>query len=146
MCYNGVINDHRVYSDTYLIKSETQTRHTESGLAWKISPSSTEADSRFPVSLPLAQVLVDANKPVTATVWVQRDSTALFLGLRCKGGQISGVSEDVISFTSSNGGIWEQLTITFTPTSIGVVELDVIAYGGTSNSGFVDDFSVSQPA
>ena len=64
--------------------------------------------------------------------------------LVCRGGQIAGVDSDVTQAMSNTANAYEQVTITFTPTAAGVVEIEVWAYGGTAYSVYVDDFSVSQ--
>jgi len=39
---------------------------------------------------------------------------------------------------------WEQISLTFTPTEIGVVEIISECYGGSSYTGYVDDLSITQ--
>jgi len=57
------------------------------------------------------------------------------------GGQIAGVASDVVSAMTAAADTWEELTISFTPTAAGVVEIEAQAYGGTTESVYVDDMS-----
>jgi hypothetical protein len=75
---------------------------------------------------------------------MRRSNTALTMRLVCKGGQIAGVASDVVSAMTANANTWEELTITFTPTEIGVVEIVSEAWGGTTYSGWVDDMTITQ--
>ena len=64
--------------------------------------------------------------------------------LVCRGGQITGVSSDVVATKADDADTWEELTIQFTPTEAGVVEIEAWAYGGTTDSLYVDDMTISQ--
>jgi hypothetical protein len=39
---------------------------------------------------------------------------------------------------------WEEVTITFTPSEAGFVEITAEAYGGTTYTGYVDDMTITQ--
>ena len=146
--YQGVITDQRTYYvNGSTILSDTSTRHTASGISWKMTPSvSTTAGnptSNSPLSLPVATIACNASALVTASVWVYRTSTSVNTSFVCPGGQISGVSSDVVATAAAAINTWEQLTITFTPSQQGVVQLYVQCYGAAADI-FVDDFAVSQ--
>jgi hypothetical protein len=141
--HDQVADNHKVFMHGGLISSATDQRHTASGISWKIQPTSTERTSAWPVVLSLAKVACAANALVTIKAWMRRDNSGLTMRLVCKGGQIAGVTNDVTaSVTTTNA--WEELTITFTPTEIGVVEITAEAWGGTTFSGWVDDLTISQ--
>ena len=55
-----------------------------------------------------------------------------------------GSVSDVSASMTAAADTWEQLTITFTPTAAGVVEIEAWAYGGTTYSVYVDDIDCSQ--
>jgi hypothetical protein len=149
--YGTVTTDHRTYFNTVTgsILSDTVTRHTPSGISWKMitgnapSASNPGPSSTFPLTLPIAKIACNSSALVTASVWVYRSSTSLTTKLVCPGGQILGVTSDVSVSAVGAINTWEQLTITFTPTQQGVVELQVQCYGAAANV-YVDDFSVSQ--
>lgn len=125
---------------------QADVRHTASGTAWKISlldPYSM-ISSRWPFSFPIAQVACNAGSAVTCNLYMRRDNTGLTAKLVCKGAQILGVPSDVTSDLAGSADTWYMVSITFTPTEIGVVEITVECYGGTTYNLYLDDFSTSQ--
>lgn len=147
--FNGTVDDHRTYYGEGVgggtIFSESSVRHTASGRAWALSPkTATHITANMPMALPLAKILCNASTLVTVKVWLRRTSTSLSGVLRCRGGQIAGVTSDVTDSIGAASDTWEEQTITFTPTVKGVVEIDVLCYGGTTHTLYVDDLTVSQ--
>jgi len=142
--HDGVVGNHKIFMDGGLISSATDQRKTPSGISWKLQPTSTVLrNSIRPVCLSLAKVACSANSLVTVKVWLYRDNASLNLRLICKGGQISGVPDDVATLATSTNS-WQQVSISFTPTEIGVVEILAEAWGGTTFSGWVDDLTITQ--
>lgn len=151
--HDQIIGNHKIFHPAVftgtsglgaLISSATDQRHTASGISWKIQPSSTNRSSAWPVPLSLAKVACAANSLVTVKAWMRRTNTGLTMRLVCKGDQIAGVATDVTASMSAVANTWEELTITFTPTEVGVVEITAEAFGGTTFSGWVDDLTISQ--
>lgn len=143
--HDRVDNNHKIVSHGMMISTATDQRHTASGVSWKIQPTNTTSwNSSRPVVFSLAKVACAANSLVTVKAWMRRDNTGLTMRLVCKGGQIAGVSSDVVSAMTAAADTWEELTITFTPTETGVVEITAEAWGGTTYSGWVDDMTISQ--
>jgi hypothetical protein len=142
--HDQTAGNHKIFMDFGLISAATDQRHTASGISWKLQPTNiTLRNSLRPVTLSLAKVACSANNLVTVKAWMYRDNAGLNMRLVCKGGQIAGVASDVTaSVTTTNA--WEEETITFTPTSTGVVEIIAEAWGGTTFSGWVDDMTISQ--
>ena len=141
---NGVATDLRTLTRQGIIYSETSVRHTASGYAWKLSPTDTNVSAAVPLWLKVAEIAVNANAQVTVSAWMRRTNTGITGSLVCRGGQIAGVDSDVTASMTVGANTWEQVTITFTPTAAGVVEIEAWAYGGTTYSVYVDDLSVSQ--
>jgi hypothetical protein len=123
--------------------STTAVRHTASGLAWYMSPTGSRSASA-PLRMPIGRMAVDANGLVTVKAWLRRTNTALTVRLVCRGGQIAGVPDDVVSSMTASANTWEEVTITFTPTAAGVIEIEAQAYGGTTHTGYIDDMTFSQ--
>jgi hypothetical protein len=148
--YNGTANDNRIYyaASVGQIVTDTTTRHTASGVSWKMTLPTTAGvispTANFPLSLPVATIACNSSTLVTVTIWIYRTSTSATVKLFCAGGQILGVASDISVSAAGSANTWEQLTLTFTPTQQGVVQLQVQTYGTTSASVYVDDFSVSQ--
>lgn len=148
--YNLSTADHRNYfaANKGTVLTDATIRHTASGISWKMSSASAPtvwaaATMNNPLVLPVAKIACNASTLVTAKVWVYRTSTDLVTKFVCPGNQIAGVSADVSTTAAGAINTWEELTITFTPTQQGVVELEVQCYGASA-SVYVDDFSVSQ--
>lgn len=142
--HDQTAGNHKIFLTGALIQSATDQRKTASGIAWKIQPTNTNRCSYWPAPLSLAKVACAANRLVTIKAWMRRDNIGLTMRLTCKGGQIAGVANDVTSAMTAAANTWEEVTITFTPTEIGVVEIIAEAWGGTTYSGWVDDMTISQ--
>lgn len=131
---------HKIFTYIGNIVSQTTTRHTASGIAWSLNPTSSSCTVYYPLTLPIAQLAVVANTLVTVTCWMQRSNIGITGMLMCKGSQLTGIPNDVISYITADAENWEQVGINFTPTEDGVVEIMAAAYGGTAYSVYVDDF------
>lgn len=142
--HDNTVGNHQIFNDGGLISSDTTTRHTASGICWKMSPTSTTRTSTYPLVLSLAKVACVASALVTVKAWMRRSNTGLTMRLVCKGGQIGGVAADVTASMTAAADTYEELTITFTPSADGVVEIIAEAYGGTTYNGFVDDLTLEQ--
>lgn len=119
-------------------------RQSNVGFAWALAPTSTARSASYPLDLPIAKIAVSANSLVTIKAWVRRTNTLLTMGLRLKGGQIAGVTNDITSYMSGPADTWEQITLTFTPTEKGVVEVLAECYGGSTYTGYVDNLTITQ--
>lgn len=142
--HDNTADNHKIFLTGALISSATDQRKTASGISWKIQPTNVSRSSTWPVTLSLAKVACAANSLVTVKAWMRRSNTGLTMRLVCKGGQIAGVSSDVVSAMTAAADTWEEESITFTPTEVGVVEITAEAWGGTTYSGWVDDMTISQ--
>jgi hypothetical protein len=142
--HDSTPNNHKIFVESGLISSATDQRKTPSGISWKMQPTNSRRNSFQPLTLSLAKVACAANSLVTIKAWMRRTNTGLTMRLVCKGGQIAGVTSDVVSAMAAAADTWEELTITFTPTETGVVEITAEAWGGTTFSGWVDDMTISQ--
>jgi len=142
--HDNTAGNHKIFTDGGLISAATDQRNTASGISWKLQPTSTARNSDYPLVLSLAKIAVAANSLVTVKAWMRRSNTGLTMRLVCKGGQIAGVASDVVSAMTAAANTWEELTITFTPTEAGVVEITAEAFGGSAFSGWVDDMTISQ--
>jgi hypothetical protein len=142
--HDNTSGNHIIFTDYGLITAQTSVRYTNSGYAWSISPTNAFRASIYPLDFPIAKVAVSANSLVTVKAWMRRTNTGLTTGLRIKGGQIAGVSNDITSYMTAAADTWEQVILTFTPTEIGVVEILAEGYGGSTYTAYVDDISITQ--
>ena len=142
--HDDTADNHWNFTYGGVINSQTSIRHTASGIAWKMSPTNANRRSNFPLCLSVAKVAFVADKEVTVSAWMRRSNTGLTMSLVCRGGQIAGVASDVTSSMTVAADTWEEISIAFTPTAAGAVEIEAWVYGGTAYSGYVDDLSISQ--
>lgn len=142
--HDNTTDNHLIFTDYGQIQSNSSVRNTASGISWALSPTNAARSSTYPLDFEIAKVAVAANSLVTVKAWMRRTNTALTAGLRVKGGQIAGVTNDVTSYMTAAADTWEQITLTFTPTAIGVVEILAECYGGTTHTAYVDDISITQ--
>lgn len=141
---NGSSNNYIHYTEAGTIYNTTSVRYTNSGFAWALAPTSTTRSSIYPLDFPIAKVAVNSNSMVTVRAWMRRTNTQLTTGLRVKGGQINGVSNDITSYMTAAADTWEQVTLNFTPTEAGVVEILAECYGGSTFTAYVDDINITQ--
>jgi len=144
--HNGVVGDHRIFVDGGLISSNTTNRHTASGICWAFAPTSAVRDAESPVWVVMARIQCLANVAVTVSAFMQRSSTAMTLNLVAKDAQLLGIATDIRTAASGGAGVYQQESLSFTPTEKGVVEIRVEAYGGTTNTGYVDDMTFTSVA
>lgn len=142
--YGGTAGDNRVFTDGGSIVSQTSVRHTASGIAWNIAPTSANRQANYPLDIPLAQIAVQANKAVTVKCFIRRDSTSITAQMLVKGGQLAGVASDVSVTASGSANAWQEESLTFTPTEAGVIEITGQAYGGTTLNAYFDDMTFQQ--
>jgi hypothetical protein len=136
--------DSVIYTDGGTARTQNTVRHTAADVAWQLSPTSTNRNAWYPLALPIATLAVNANATVTVSCWFRRSNTGIMGALFCRGLQIAGVDDDVMATMTAAADTWEQLSISFTPTEAGVVEILALAYGGTAYSVYVDDIDYEQ--
>lgn len=142
----GSSTDHRSYFNGggYTIFSDTTTRHTGSGLAWALTIYNTSDYQILPARFTVAKFAVTANSLCVVTAWVNRSNTALTAKLVCSGLQVAGVDNDVVATASASAGVYEQLTLAFTPTENGVVAIELQAFASASYTVYIDDMTITQ--
>ncbi|HBI50271.1 MAG TPA: hypothetical protein DDY21_00255 [Candidatus Moranbacteria bacterium] len=132
--------NHWVFTDGGTINSLANDRAGGAGLKWKYSITSINRNINYSLDMVLMEIPVNANAEVTVTCYVKKDhATDVGAKLICRGGQIAGVVNDVVA-TKAGDTNWEQLTLTFTPTEVGVIEIEGLVWyvAGNSNVYFAD--------
>jgi hypothetical protein len=129
------------------ITTQDSVRHTESGVAWKLSPTSSARDSMYPLKLSIAKVACASGGQVTVTVYMKLSNTTDILGaLVVKGGQLDGVSYQKVDMSTAISD-WQAVTVNFTPTEAGVVEIEAWAWwvaNTADESVYIDDVTITQ--
>lgn len=142
--YGGTDGDSRTYLHGATIRSESDGSN---GLRWKMSVTSTNARNQyFPARVLVGTVSLEAGALATVSLRMQRSSATTFRGrLFCVTGGV-GLSTDASSLTSASAGVWESVSVSFTPTVAGPVSVYAEAYDGTGTSDYVlfDDLTVTQ--
>ncbi len=141
--HDQTANSHKIFMQGGVIISDTSNRHTASGICWKMSPTSTNRTTRYPMRFRIARIYVRSGTLVTVKAWMYRDSSSITGKLHVRGGQIGGPASDTETAISGSAA-YEQVTVTWTPTIDGVVEIEALAYGGTTLNVYVDDFTATQ--
>lgn len=142
--HDNTANNWYIYTDYGTIRPQTSVRYSNTGYAWSMSPTNDYRMASYPLDFSLGELAVSANSLVTIKAWMRRNNIGLTMRLTVKGGQIAGVSNDVISYVAAAADIWEQVTLTFTPTEAGVVELLAECWGGSTYTGYIDDLTITQ--
>ncbi len=141
----GTASAHKLHAPGFSAQTETSVRHTASGVSWKVSPTSSSiVNSLAPAAISLARVACNASALVTVKVWVRRTNTGLSAGLRVFANSLPGVgTSDLTTLMTAAADTWEQVTLTVTPQSEGLLTLYGYAWGGTTYSAFFDDLTVT---
>lgn len=142
--HDNIANNSFITTDYGTIRPQTSIRYNNSGYAWAMAPTNTIRSASYPLDFIIAKIAVSSNALVTVRAWMRRTNTLLTTGLRIKGGQIAGVPNDITSYMNAAADTWEQVTLSFTPTEVGVVEILAECYGGSTYTAYVDDLSVTQ--
>ena len=154
--YNGTSGDHRIFFDFGTIKAETSVRHGTAGIAWAFRPAIifggtysrgqlTGNTTKFPLYLQIAEFYAVANKQVTCKAFMRRTNTGLTMRLKVNFRKsYPHVSQDYVANMSANADTWQEVTLTFTPISSGIIYINAEAFGGNSYTGYLDSISLTQ--
>ena len=154
--YNGTSGDHRIFFDYGTIKSESSVRHGTAGTAWAFRPAIVFGNTysrgqlyanttRLPLYLQIAEFYAVANKEVTCKAFMRRTDTGLSMRLKVNFRKsYPHVSQDHVANMSANADTWQEVTLTFTPISSGIIYINAEAFGGNSFTGYVDSISLTQ--
>ena len=125
------------------IEPESTIRHTSSGLAWKMTKSSSNASPIYE----LGKVAVAGSGTVTVKLWVYRTVTGTntYALLRIPEDASLGITKSEMNSTNGAANTWYELTCTATPTAAGIMSVE-LELADNTNSGFIyfDDLSITQ--
>jgi hypothetical protein len=142
--HDNTDNNSWVFQGVGTVNQQTAVVDSPATTSWLMRPTSTSATTLNPLRLKLGTVVCAASSLVTVTARMRRDNTGLTMRLVCPGGQISGVSSNVTADMTALANTWETVTITFTPTKAGAVDIYAQAFGGTTLNGYVCNLTASQ--
>jgi hypothetical protein len=135
-----------VYSNYATANSQSATAGG-TGKEWKFAITNAARSTIYPFYIPIARVAVASSGKVTVKVYFKKSGTGIAGGLRCRANQVtwSDGSND-IKVTCPDNTNRNQVTLEFTPTAAGVVEIEAGAWytGSTSDTVIVDDIEITQ--
>ena len=135
-----------IYTDNGNIVSQNATAGG-TGREWKFSPTNAIRNSVYPLWLPMARFAVASSGQVTITAYFKKSGTGVAGALRCRYGQVtwSDAAQDIV-VNCPNNTSRNQVTLQFTPTEAGVVEVEALAWyvSSTTQTVIVDDIAISQ--
>lgn len=146
--YNGSDTDYRYYQYFWEVISQTTERHTASGIAWQMNITTQKLrTTNDPTKYKISTIAVNANSQVTYKVWVKKThATNIDVDVIIFAGSLPGINSNITA-TAANNTNWQELTLTFTPTTKGVVDVYMNGYASTgpyTNSIYIDDVTVTQ--
>jgi len=135
-----------VYSNYATANSQAATAGG-TGKEWKLAITDAARGTIYPFYIPIARVAVASSGKVTVKVYFKKSGTGIAGGLRCRVNQVTwsdGTSD--IAVTCPNDTSRNQVTLEFTPTEAGVVEIEAGAWyvSSTSQTVIVDDIEITQ--
>ena len=135
-----------VYSN-YATANSQNASAGGTGKEWKLAITDAARGTIYPFYIPIARVAVASSGKVTVKVYFKKSGTGIAGALRCRYGQIAwsdGTSD--ITVTCPNDTSRNQVTLEFTPTEAGVVEIEAGAWhvSSTSQTVIIDDIEISQ--
>ena len=113
-----------VYSN-YAIANSQNASAGGTGKEWKLAITNAARNSIYPFYIPIARVAVASSGKVTVKVYFKKSGTGIAGGLRCRVNQLAwsdGTSD--ITVTCPDNTSRNQVTLEFTPTEAGVVEIE----------------------
>ena len=124
--------------------------HTGSGICWNLKPTNSVRSITYPLRLKVATIACVANKLVTVSIWCRLTSTTTVAGkLSLRANQILGDANctNGVTLTTNLQTTYQQLSISFTPSESGMVDIEFLAYwlsgAGYTDSVYVDDMTIS---
>ena len=148
---NGDVNSNAIITDggNYITSLATD-RAGGTGIMWKMFVVSTTTTANYPVWFRTATIAVVANKLVTVTAYMKKSHATNVSGaLVARVNQIawSDGTADLIFLCSSADTDWHQVSLTFTPTEAGVVEIECWSwYVAGTGQVYIEDMAISQAA
>jgi len=135
-----------VYSNYATANSQNATAGG-TGKEWKLAITNAARSTIYPFYIPIARVAVASSGKVTVKVYFKKSGTGIAGALRCRYGQItwSDAAQDII-VTCPDNTSRNQVTLEFTPTAAGVVEIEAGAWyvSNTTQTIIIDDIEITQ--
>lgn len=122
---SGIAWDNRVYTHGVTQTVVQSPVHGTTAQSLSLLMNDFLAFSGVPYLARIARVACFAGKTITFNAWMQRTTQFVNAGIMVQAGSVAGIVDAQAQGAAANG-TWEQVTLSFTPTENGVV--DVFAY------------------
>ena len=120
-----------------LAKTETTGGHI-----WSIAPTnSTYVNGGTALKFPLGKFKCANGVSKTITVTCERTNTGIEAMLYCPANQLGGISNDLTDSITAAANTPEILSVNFTPTEDGFVNLWLYVWGGTTYTVYINDIN-----
>jgi hypothetical protein len=137
--HDQTAGNHWGFTGGATVNWQTTTKQGADPGSWKVTTTSSNRGQYLPIEFKLAEAVVAASALVTVKVWVKKDhATNIAASIYVEDALYSLPGITLTTATKASDTNWEQLTITFTPTSAGVVRIFGSAWyvAGNSNAYF----------
>ena len=143
---NNIGGNSYVYSNYATANSQNATAGG-TGKEWKLAITNAARGTNYPFYIPIARVAVASSGKVTVKVYFKKSGTGIAGGLRCRVNQVTwsdGTSDLLVTCPDNTSR--NQVTLEFTPTEAGVVEIEAGAWyvSSTSQTVIIDDIEITQ--
>lgn len=142
----GVAGAGKYTATGWTMEPETTIRKTASGKSWKITKLSNTGLATHTVG----KIAVAAGGTVTVKIWMYRTNSGVtnYGFIRIPSDVTLGITSMAESNnTSGSANTWEEVSVTASPTSSGIMNVDIgVGTDSSTSSGFVyfDDMTVEQ--
>ena len=145
--YINNLNGYSYIYSSYATANSQDATAGGTGKEWKFNITHANRNSNYPFYIPIARLAVGASGKVTIKVYFKKDGTGIAGALRCRYGQLAwsdGVNDIVVMCPDDTNR--NQVTLEFTPTKAGVVEIEAGAWyvSAVDQNIIIDDIEISQ--
>ncbi len=143
--YGQTAGQHRTDYEWGQIRSESTVRHTPSGISWQMRPNPAGSTGladipRCALRMVGARLGLNSGQTAEAAFWLRRSHASINGRVFIRGGQLGGPVADTYASITTGIDTWQKVTVNWTSTKKGVVEIEVQAYGPVADQYlYVDD-------
>jgi len=138
--YDGVVGTHKILTYYGVFSQDTTIKHGTNDWAWKYNITDANSPNNTG-DLKIADVYVVADKEVTISAWVRKDTSTIATGIHMPK-TLPGQTATTALMTG-DADTWEQVTITITPTVSGLVKVYFVG-GCALGNCWIDDLTIEQ--
>jgi len=112
----------------------------------RVQVQNTNAIAGGPLRLPLGQFEITLGVTTAIAIRMRRDNAGLSMGLSYLPTEgLPGITTEQRALMTAAANTWETVTLSLSPTGSGtqIIGLDLVAWGGTTFSGYVEGITVT---